>query len=110
MTRHNKYLFKHPEIQIDYYSERLMYTPDEEAVKMLERNLPRWVSDRLRENIKESLRGLSFQMARDIVIYVTSCAKYGQCEFTCLPYVDRLLAHHYNALVHEAEKKGVSIA
>lgn len=107
MTRNNRYLDKHLNLAIGYFSERLMYFPDAEAVKVLERNLPRWVSDRLKENIKESLRGLSPQMARDIVVHVTCCAKYGRCDFTCLPYVDRLLAHHYNALQHEAEQKGI---
>lgn len=109
MTRQNKFLNQHRNVLVEYYSERNLYEPDKAVVNILTRNMPMWVSDRLKENIKESLRGFSFDMAMEIVVCVNNCAQYGQCDFTCMPYVDRLLAHHYNAILHEADQKGVEI-
>lgn len=109
MIRQHKFLNQHRKVMIEYNSIRFLYKTEPIAADLLEKNLPKWVSERLKENIMESLRGFSFDMAIEIAVSVSNCAQYGQCEFTCLPYIDRLLTHHYNAILHEAEQKCIKI-
>ena len=107
--RNIKFLHRHKKIRIDCHGERCFYKPDATAVAILEKDLPRWVSVRLKNQIIESLRGLSEQMAVEVVACVNNCARFGRCDFTEIRHIDRLLTHHYNALLNEADQLGIAI-
>ncbi len=103
------FLRNHNGILIGYQADRCNYDPDVFAVRILEERLPQWVSFRLKNQIVESLRGLSKQMALNIVGKVIYFINYGYCGFTKIEYIDRLLKHHFNALLNEADRLGIEI-
>ena len=99
----------HQDVDIRILNSQAIYKPDSSSVKYLEETMPNWVPNRLKADVVESMRGFNHYVALDIAIFATDCAVYGTCTFTELPNIDSILKHHYNAIIHTAQKLGLTL-
>ena len=97
----------HPDVDVQIWNSRAIYFTDSFTVKYLDECLPVWVPERIKVNMIESLRGYNHRVASDIALYVIKFAEYGDCTFTEVEYIDKVLKHHYNALIHAAARTGI---
>lgn len=81
--------------------------PDAFALWLLEMTIPNWLPERLRSQIKDSLRGYNEGMALEIADDLVDCWTYGVRHYTGIAHIDRQLKSLYNKIMYAAEQKNI---
>lgn len=88
---------------------RSEYQPDSFAEGLLEDTYPEWMPERLRQQMKDALCGLTKGMALVVADNVFNCWTYGVRHYTNILYVDRLLNSLYNKILYAAFQRDVML-
>lgn len=68
---------------------------------------PTWLTDQLRTELRDMLRGLDRAMAREVIECLSTFINWGTRDFIGVWYIDRALHSAYNKLAFHAERQGV---
>ena len=88
---------------------RSKYQPDDFAKGLLEATFPSWLSDRLRSQAVDALRGLDKSMALEVADDLVDCWTYGVRHYVGIRQIDDLLHSMYNKILYCAEQQGVEL-
>lgn len=85
------------------------YQPDSFARGLMEATFPWWLSDRLRRQVVDALRGLDERMALEVADNVMDCWTYGIRRYIGILYIDSMLNSLYNKILYCAEQQEVEL-
>lgn len=85
------------------------FKPDTFAEGLLISCFPDWLSDRLRRQVVDALRGLDEAMAIEVADDMMDCWTYGVRHYIGILYIDSMLNSLYNKILYNAEQQEVEL-
>jgi hypothetical protein len=85
------------------------YQPDGFARGLMEATFPDWLSDRLRRQVVDALRGLDERMALEVTDNLTDCWSFGVRHYVGILYIDSMLNSLYNKILYNAEQQEIEL-
>lgn len=85
------------------------FKPDAFAEGLLISCFPDWLSDRLRRQVVDALRGLDEAMAIEVADDMMDCWTYGVRHYIGILYIDNMLNSLYNKIAFCAEQQEVKL-
>jgi hypothetical protein len=83
--------------------------PNAVAYRLLVLNFPDWLSDRLRSQMTDALRGLNKRMAKEVAYDFVDYWLFGVRHFTGIQHIDTMLQSMYNKVNYCASKQGIEL-
>jgi hypothetical protein len=88
---------------------RWRYKPDSFAKGLMKDTFPGWLTDRLRTQATEALRGMDEDMALEVVYDLMDCWTYGVRHYIGIEHIDKLLHSMYNKILYCAEQQEIKL-
>lgn len=88
---------------------RKKFQPDAFAEGLLESTFPEWLSDRLRRQVVDALRGLDEMMAIEVTDDLIDFWSFGVRHHIGIQYIDAMLSSLYNKIAFCAEQQGIEL-
>ena len=85
------------------------YQPDDFARGLMEATFPWWLSERLRRQAVDALRGLDERMALEVADDLIDCWTYGVRHYIGILYIDSMLNSMYNKILYCAEQQEIEL-